>query len=416
MKALQLSVSLPRIVLALALGRFTDAVVFGSLSGLGLVDVPVPALPSPDWVRLEVLMCGICGSDVAGLNFSTSPVLEPFVSMPAILGHEILARVVEVGGDITRVRVGDRVVLDPTIACVVRGRSPPDQCASCQAGMPATCARAGDAGGPAVRGAPLARGLLIGANADLPGGFSEQMLAHQSQLYVVPEAIADDVAVLTEPLSIGVHAILQARLDPTATTLVIGSGPIALAAIWALRALGHSGEIVAQTKRPNEAALAREFGASAAVAPGAEATAALLATGAASYQPISGDAVFAGGGFPVIVDCVGSKQSLDQALRFVAPRGKILLLGSASDVDGLDLSFLWAREVQMVGYVGYGTENWRGEGLHTFEVTHRLLAETRAPIAKLLTHRFPLARFYDAFRAASDRRKSGAMKVVMTPN
>jgi L-iditol 2-dehydrogenase len=222
--------------------------------------------------------------------------------------------------------------------------------------------------------------------------------------------------VLTEPLSIAVHAVLQARPDPAAATLVIGSGPIALAVIWALRALGHTGRIVAQTKRPNEAALAREFGASDAVSPGANAVNALLATGAATYQPITGAPVFAGGGFPIIIDCVGSKSSLDQALRFVAPRGKILLLGSASDVDGLDLSFLWAREVQLCGYVGYGMESWRGEQLHTFEVTHRLLAETRAPMGKLLTHRFPLALYREALRAAAYRGTSGAMKVVLTPN
>jgi L-iditol 2-dehydrogenase len=415
MKALQLRISIPRIVLGLALGRFTDAVTFGTFSGLGLVDTPVQPLPGPEWVRLEVVMCGICGSDIAGLTFSTSPVLEPFISMPAVLGHEILARVVEVGPHTSGVQIGDRVVVDPTVACVVRGRNAAEQCASCQAGIPATCARAGEAGGPSVAGAPLARGLLIGANADLPGGFGEQMVAHQSQIFVVPDAINDDVAVLTEPLSIAVHAVLQAKPDPTATALVIGSGPIALAAIWALRALGHTGQIVAQTKRANEAALAREFGASSTVAPGIDATSALLATGAVSYQPITGAAVFAGGGFLVIIDCVGSKQSLDQALRFVAPRGKIVLLGSASEVDGLDLSFLWAREVQMLGYVGYGIESWRGERLHTFEVTHRLLAETQVPVAKLLTHRFSLARYRDAFRAAANRRTSGAMKVVMTP-
>jgi L-iditol 2-dehydrogenase len=416
MKALQFGISIPRILMARALGRFTDAVVFGPLSGLSLVDIPVPALPGPDWARVEVLMCGICGSDIAGSQFTTSPVLEPFLSLPAVLGHELLGRVIEVGPTAHRVKVGDRVVLDPTISCTVRGRSSAEQCASCAAGLPTTCSRAGEAGGPSVNGAPLARGLLIGAHADLPGGFSEQIIAHHSQLYVVPDAVTDDVAVLTEPLSIGVHAVLQTQPDPTAAVLVIGSGPIAMAAIWALRALGLNGRIVAQTKRPSEAALARDLGASDTVAPGAAATAVLLETGATAYNPIIGPAVFAGGGFPIVFDCVGSTESLDQALRSVAPRGKIVLLGCAGELDGLDLSFLWAREIQVVGYVGYGTETWRGAQRHTFEIAHQLMTETAAPLGQLLTHHFPLSRYREAFSAAAHRRVSGAMKVVLTPD
>jgi L-iditol 2-dehydrogenase len=122
MQALRFRVSIPRILLGRALGRFTDSVVFGGLSGLSLADVPEPMLPGPDWAKLEVLLCGICGSDLAGLTFSTSPVLEPFLSLPAVLGHEVLARVIEIGPATTRVKLGDRVVVDPSISCAVRGR------------------------------------------------------------------------------------------------------------------------------------------------------------------------------------------------------------------------------------------------------------------------------------------------------
>jgi L-iditol 2-dehydrogenase len=415
MKALQFRTSIPRILLGRACGSFTDSVVFGAFSGLALRHMPEPVLPGPDWARLEVMMCGICGSDIAGLTFSTSPVLEPFISLPAVLGHEVLAKVLEVGPATTRVRPGERVTLDPSISCRVRGRRQDELCSSCAAGLPTTCARAGEAHGPTANGEPLARGLLIGANSHLPGGFAEQMLAHESQLYPVPDDIDDTVAVLTEPLSIAVHAILQSQPDPAAAAMVIGSGPIALATIWALRALGHQGPIIAQTKRPNEAALARELGASDTVVPGPGADQALLATGARAYKPIIGPDVFAGGGFPLVFDCVGSKESLNQALRFVAPRGMIALLGCASEIDGLDLTFLWAREIRIAGYVGYGIELWRGERLHTFEVTHRLLSETDAPVAKLVTHSFPLPRYREAFSAAAHRGASGAMKVLMTP-
>ena len=68
------------------------------------------------------------------------------------------------------------------------------------------------------------------------------------------------------------------------------------------------------------------------------------------------------------------------------------MLGCAGQNRNLDLSFLWAREVQIAGFLCCGTESFRGERLHTFEVTHRLFGETRAPLGKLITHTFPLAR------------------------
>ena len=415
MRALRFGISVPRFVLGKSLGKVADWAVFGGPSGLNLADVPEPALPGPEWVGLEVIACGVCGSDIGTLTYRTSPVLEPFTSFPAVLGHEILARVASVGAGVTRVRIGDRVAVDPTISCEVRGRAQADRCPSCAQGRSATCTRAGESGGPSPSGAPLARGFMLGAHRDLPGGFGDKLVAHQSQLFAIPPGLDDQTAALTEPLSIGVHAALQVRPDPAVPVLVIGSGPIALGTVWAVKALGHEGPLIAQTRRPHEAALARELGASATAAPGAEAREALLGTGASAYQPIIGPEVFAGGGFPVVFDCVGSPESLNQALRYVAPRGRVVLLGCAAQMNALDLTFLWARELIVQGFLCYGTESWRGEQLHTFEVTHRLLAESRAPVAKLVTHTFPLKDYRQALAAAAHHAQSGAVKVVLVP-
>jgi len=414
MKAVTLDISVPRYLLAKGLGGLTSSVTYGALSGLRLQDVPEPILPGPEWVRLEVLLGGICGSDIGNITFSSSPVMEPFGSFPAVLGHEILARVSEVGPATTSVQVGQRVVVEPMLSCRVRGYRD-YRCPSCAAGLHGTCEQGGEEGPLEIDGVPLSRGLTIGYHRDLPGGWGEGMVAHETQLFPVPDEMEDRTAVLIEPLSIGVHAVLNAipkRGDPV---LVIGSGPIAMATVWALRAAGFGGDLVVQAKREKEAELALALGASEVVRPGSEARNVLVDTGAMAYQPLAGPEVYSGGGFPVIYDCVGSRESLDQAIRFATPRGRIIVLGCSAQIRKLDLTFLWSRELEIRGFLGYGTEAWDGRELHTFEITREFLLRKPLPIDRMVTHIFPLEQYREALKAASNRRRSGAMKVVLKP-
>ena len=414
MKAITFDVSVPRYLLAKGFGGITSSVTFGALSGTRLREVAEPSLPGGEWVRLEVILAGICGTDLGNLTYSASSAMEPFGSFPAVLGHEILARVLEVGPAVSRVRAGDRVVVEPVLSCEVRGYGT-DVCSSCASGYAATCGRGGEEGPLVINGHPLSPGLTIGYHRDLPGGWAERMIAHQNQLFRVPEDLDDRVAVLAEPLSIGLHAILQAPPDPVASAMVIGSGPIAMGTVWALRASGFEGRIVAQAKRPGEVDLARALGATEVVRPGLEARQALVDTGAMAYQPIVGPEVYSGGGFPVVYDCVGSRDSLEQSLRFTAPRGRVVMLGCAAQLRSVDLTFLWARELEIRGFLGYGREVWRGEERHTLEVTLELLGERGGAVDRILTHIFPLGQYREALRAASNRGRSGAMKVAFRP-
>lgn len=414
-RAVQFDVSVPRYLLARSLGRVSDAAVFGSLSGLRLLDLPDTDLPGPGWASLRVLGCGICGSDLGNLTYASSPAMEPFGSFPAVLGHEILAVVEAVGPGVRAVEPGQRVSVDPLISCEVRGHLGEAACPSCRLGRPGTCELAGEEGSTMIATHHLSRGLTIGYHRDLPGGWGERMLAHESQLYPLDERIPSRAAVLVEPLSIGVHAVLNARPEEGEDVLVIGSGPIALGTIWALRATGFGGTIVAQVKRSREAGLARELGASQVVTPGSEARGALVDTGASAYRPIVGDEVFAGGGFARIFDCVGNAGSIDQSLRYAAPRGTVVLLGCAGEIRRLDLTFLWARELDVRGFVTYGREVWRGGHHHTMEITQELMIETGAPLERLVTHVFPLAQFRDALSAAANHGRSEAIRVVLTP-
>jgi len=415
MKAIAWEFTPFRYVIGKALGGVTGSAVYGRLSGLRKRDLPLPTLPGPEWVRLRVESCGICGTDIGSLNLASSTALEPFASFPAVLGHEILARVEEVGPEVTRVRPGDRVVVDPLVSCQVRGYARESWCGSCANGLPATCARQGDEGVTQVDGRALAPGMTMGYHRDLPGGWGERTIVHQSQLFRVSEELDDRTAVLAEPLSIALHAVLASRPPEGGPVLVIGSGTVALATIWALRATGYTGPLFAQAKRPHEQKLARELGASQVIAPGEQAREALMGTGTRAYKPSIGNEVYAGGGFPLIFDCVGRPGSFTQALQYASPRGRVVMLGCAGSMPRLDLTWIWAREIEVRGFVGYGTERWRGERLHTFEIALRLMEESAAPLHKIVTHAFPLDQYRDALNAADDHRISGAIKVVLKP-
>jgi threonine dehydrogenase-like Zn-dependent dehydrogenase len=277
------------------------------------------------------------------------------------------------------------------------------------------CQRAGERGLVEVAGEPLRPGITVGYHRDLPGGWSERLIAHEDQLFPVAESLGDRVAVLIEPLSVGVHAVLRAPPDPTEPVLVIGSGPIAFATLWALRALGHENAIVIQAKRERERTLAERLGATTAVMPGEEARTALLQTGAIAYRPLVSPEVYAGGGFPLIYDCVGSGRSVDQSLRYAAPGGRVILLGCAAVIRKIDLTLLWARELSIKGFVGYGLESWNGETLHTFAITQRLLQTAGPSVADMVTHVFPLDHYRTALAAARHHRRSDAIKVLITP-
>lgn len=416
MRAVSFDVTVPRFLLAKTLGRVSSSAFYGAPSGVALTTMELPPLPGGRWLRLRVEKAGICGTDIGTLTYSASPAMEPFGSFPAVLGHEILATVTEVGADVTRAEPGQRVTVDPMISCTVRGYDDGHRCPSCRQGLHSTCEQAGEEGPTRIGGEPFAPGLTQGYHRSLPGGWADEILAHEVQVFPVDDALEDHAAVLIEPLAVGMHAVLNAPpADPSEPVLVLGSGPIALGTVWALRATGFQGEIYAQTKRTHEADLARLLGASQVVSPGDEAREALVGTGASAYMPIIGDEVYAGGGFPLIFDCVGSGQTLTQALRYATPRGRIVMLGCAAEIPKLDLTFIWARELQVKGFVGYGRERFRGEASHTFEVTQRLLLETGTPVQELVTHVFPLGQYKAALEAASSRRRSKSVKILLDP-
>lgn len=401
MRALMLDLSIPRYAAALATRRKVASLLYGRLSSLSLRQVQEPALPSGDWVKLRPRMTGLCGSDLGAIFYKASPTMTVLKPLPAVLGHEILADVVEVGpGARARVKEGDRVAVDPVLSCATRAQP---ACPCCERGVYGTCERHFDG-----------RGALLGFSQELPGGFAERMVAHVSQVFPVGPAIDDDRGVLTEPLAVAVHAVLGHAPAGDEAVLVIGGGVIAFATIWALKELFPGCRVVQYTTEAYQHALGRQLGADAVLGPGD-----LLGLAAGDLttdevKPIIGRG-FLRGGYDRVFDCIGSQRSLDDALRVTRPRGTVVLVGAAGVVPGLDLSTVWTREQRIEGTVYYGFETWREQRRRTFDVTLELMAGSSRPLGSLVTHRLPLERYAEAIEVSVNRSASRSIKAVLSP-
>lgn len=401
MRALMLDLSIPRYLATIATRRRVKSLTYGKLSSLSLREMAEPTLPGEDWVKLAPKATGLCGTDLSAIFHKASPTLSVLQPLPAVLGHEIFAEVVEVGaGAKNRVKEGDRVVVDPVLHCETRGLP---SCRWCEQGSYGSCERHYDG-----------HGAILGYSRDYPGGFSDRMVAHRSQLFCISDSLSDNVAVLTEPFSVAVHAVMSSLPNHGERVLVIGSGIIALATIWALKQLAPGCRIASFVTDPFLHETVRALGADVALGPGDLLRLAAEDLGTRELKPILGRG-FLVSGYDAVFDCIGSERSLGDALKITRPRGTIVLIGAAGILSSVDLCTVWSREQRAVGSVYYGQEDWRGQRRRTFDITLELLSGASPAVEALVTHKFPLERYVDAIEASKGRAAHRSIKTVLCP-
>lgn len=398
MLALQYRKSVLRYLLMRAAAARVKGLETGRLSPLGLVNVPEPELPTPDWVRVRPLLSGICGSDLGTLSAESSPYFSPLTSPPFVMGHEIVGEVVSGNGGF---RAGERVVVEPALNCTVRGVHPP--CTYCASGRYALCIK--------VTEGDIAAGIQTGFCGSTGGGWSEgTLVAHPSQLHRVPDDVADEAAVAIEPLACAVHAALAASPGPDETVVVLGAGNIGLFTVAALRRLTDAGRIISVAKHERQRAEALRLGADDVVHP-KEIYAGLPETlGATVHKPELGKPVVLGGAERVF-ECVGSPGTIEDATRLCAPGGEVTLVGMPGARSTLDLTPLWHGEVKLTGAYAYGVEERLGEEkVKSFELALGMAPEIK--LDSLVGPRFRLAEYREAIAAARATGRRGHVKVV----
>jgi threonine dehydrogenase-like Zn-dependent dehydrogenase len=398
MKTLYLELTVPRYLLTRLLGRFWTGAYFGPTSPLHLGELPDPPLPADDWVRVRNRLCGICGSDLHQLFLDAGLDVAP-VALPShqrsYLGHEMVGEVVEVGTAVEDFRVGDRVVRwGRAEDCKARGRQ--ELCPPCARGHRVLCEVASE---------PREHHLM-------GGGFGNSFITPASTLLPVPDGLSDEVAIFIEPAAVAIHAAWRRPAGAEDRVLVLGCGTIGFLLIQTISALQPDCEITAVAQFPWQAEMALAYGAEQVfLATDDGYTEAARLTGAKVYDGRGNNRMLMGG-FDQVYDVVGIAATLNDALRWTRAGGTVVLVGVNLHRMKLDVTPVWYQEVDLIGAIGHNVVSWEGERLSTFELAMRWMEAGRIKPAELLTHRYPLEAYRQAFRTAIDKRNQRSIKVA----
>lgn len=390
--------SVPKIVLTRLLGRVSKRAFFAPTAPLRFIEQADPPLPAPDWVRVRNRMCGICGSDLHELlvdaGFDVAPVALPS-HQRLYLGHEMVGDVIEAGPAVKAFKIRDRVVRwGRADDCQARGRA--ELCPACARGHRVLCQFASE---------PR-------EHQPLGGGFGDTFITPASTLLPVPDELTDEQAIMTEPVAVAIHAAWRRPAQPGEQVLVLGCGTIGFLLIQTIRALQPDCEITALAQFPWQADLARRFGAQHTLLVGDDTYAEIASlTGASLHSRRAGNRMLLGG-FDLIFDVVGRAETLNNALRWARAGGTVVLVGVNLHRIKLDLTPVWYQEVNLIGAVGHDVVTWQGENISTFDLAMRWMQSGQVDTADLLTHRFPLHAYRQAFQAAADKHTHRSIKVA----
>jgi threonine dehydrogenase-like Zn-dependent dehydrogenase len=374
---------------------------------MAIEDVPDPAIVADDWVVLRTRLTGICGSDskqiLMDFDDAADNPMTALISFPQVLGHEVVADVVECGPAVRSLAVGQRVVLNPWLSCGPRGIDPP--CPPCQQGDLSACEHFVDG--------RLAPGIHTGNSSDATGGFAEYLPAHESMAIPVPDGVPDEVAVLADPFSVSLHAIRRNPPPPGGTVVVYGAGALGTTATAILRALHPDVRVATIARFPAQASLADRLG-SRVFAP--EPRDQLIRdltewSGGTIRDPWEGLPLAYPARIDVVYDTVGAPATVEVGIRVLGHGGTLVQMGVSSPAR-----FEWTpwyfKELRLVGSNAFGVEEVDGRRQHAIAHYLDLVQAGRIDLDGMLTHRFALDDWRAALTTLIHQGDTGAIKVA----
>jgi len=338
-----------------------NAVVCERPKALRLQRIPKPK-PKGREALIEIRAVGVCRSDVSGYLGK-----HPLVTYPNILGHECSGVVAELGPDASGFKIGDEVAVETFFELC-------GQCSGCRRGQYNTCK------------APK----IIGHN--VPGAFSEYMLANSDFLHHKPANVTFEEAALVEPLSVAVHAVKRCGISCGETVAIIGAGAIGLLALQVSKLSGATVHVVDVVER--KLALAKGLGADTLFN--------------ASGQDPRPEMIAAteGDGYDYVIEAVGSPQTLRETTDLARAGGTIMCIGfSGREADEICLSKITLQEMRLLGILGFCRD---------YPTSIRLLSKKMVNVGPLITNRFKLAEVERAIQLMVEK-PAEVLRAIINP-
>jgi len=324
--------------------RAVRSVLVEGPNRLAVVERDDTAPARPGEVRLRVRYAGICGSDVHILHGR-----NPFVTYPRVIGHEFVGVIEAVGEGVPGARVGERVAVDPVIAC--------GGCYPCSIGRRNVCARLS----------------VVGVHQD--GGFSDFLCVPAGNAHAIPSGVPEDAAATIEPFAVAANVTNRTGVLPGDEALVYGAGPMGLMVTQVLKGV-YGARVVVTDRVPERLARATACGADAVVDAGREPLHEALPRLGMERGP------------SLIVDAACHPAILDEAVRLAAPAGRIGLLGFSAEPSSFAQQETTRKELSL-----FASRLNAG----TFPQVIAWMAAGKLQPEKLVSHRVPVADVRRAF-------------------
>ena len=342
------------------------AAVLHSAGDLRIEEVPRAQITSPHEALVRVEAVGICGSDMH--YFQHGRIGDYVVREPMTLGHEAAGEVVAVGEEVTQLKPGDRVAIEPGYTC--------RRCEFCKAGRYNLCAD-----------------VIFMATPPIDGAFCDYVAWPADYLFKLPERLSYEEGAMMEPLAVGVHAAARAAVSLGNSVAVLGAGPIGLVTLQAATAAGAALTIVTDVI-PFRLRMATQLGATHVLDAQDDV--------AEAVEELTG-----GRGVDVVADCVGLPETIRQATQIARRGGHIQAIGLAAEtVDQFPLFAVINKELSLAGSFRYANR---------YPAALAAVAAGAIDVQAMITHRFPLTEAPEAMAWVAEH-KDQVIKAIIRPD
>lgn len=314
----------------------------------------------PNDVRIKVKMAGICGSDIHAYKG-----LHPFRIPPVLIGHEVVGKVIEVGQNVTKAKIGDKVAVEPQKGC--------GKCEYCLKGSINYCKER------------MAPGV-----GEWKGAMAENFVTSETTVFVLPNNMKDEMGVLVEPLAVCVHAVRKAKVNVGDKVAVLGSGPIGLLTIGVVKEAGAT-TILATDVFDYCLKHAEEIGATNSV-------------NVDNKKNWIKEIISSLGYFDKVFVAVEAPNIVNEALALLNKGGKVITIAMFHEEQKIDIMQLQNEEKEVIGSFCY---NW-GDTSAAVSLLH----SERIPYESVITHVLPYQEASVGFEIV-DKKLEDSIKVLL---